>query len=341
MNIQHRTGIVTAVLLCLAASALPASELEEIVNCMPDNATSGGDILDRGFYIDHYPGATLEQVLLRLNTNTEGTYTLRLTARLDTYDGDVIGKAEQTYTFTKADVSVPVLFNFKRRVVSVDSRITFAIEKVSGPGSIFYGFTGGDGCPVTQTEGTSPPLDSHRRDGITTIMYGMTTAPDHTHFAENPRNGETYSGIGMISGWICDAKEVWVEFDLEEMPVDIREPMQVEEREGGVVTVTMDLAYGTGRDDTIGVCGDNDNGYGLLFNWNVLGDGEHTLRIYADGEMLESTTYHVQTVGEEFATGLSGSYYLDDFPQSGQRVRVDWIEGLQQFTITDYLDSDL
>ena len=32
----------------------------------------------------------------------------------------------------------------------------------------------------------------------------------------------------------------------------------------------QEAAYGTARLDTAGVCGDSDNGFGLLFNWNLL-----------------------------------------------------------------------
>ena len=32
----------------------------------------------------------------------------------------------------------------------------------------------------------------------------------------------------------------------------------------------------TRRTDTRGVCGDTNNGFGPLYNWNRLGDGPHT-----------------------------------------------------------------
>ena len=41
-------------------------------------------------------------------------------------------------------------------------------------------------------------------------------------------------------------------------------------------------ASGTARADTVAVCGDQDTGFGLLFNWNLRGDGMHTVRALAD-----------------------------------------------------------
>ena len=43
-------------------------------------------------------------------------------------------------------------------------------------------------------------------------------------------------------------------------------------------------AYGTSREDTLPICGDADNGFGLLVNWNGFGDGPHEVRALADGE---------------------------------------------------------
>ena len=43
-------------------------------------------------------------------------------------------------------------------------------------------------------------------------------------------------------------------------------------------------AYGTERLDTLEMCGDTANGFGLLFNWNLLGEGEHEVVAYVDGK---------------------------------------------------------
>ena len=79
---------------------------------------------------------------------------------------------------------------------------------------------------------------------------------------ENPRPGSRQSGIGLLSGWVCDAEVVELEING---------------------TQRVAAAYGTDRADTAEtedgeeLCGDTDNGFGLLFNWNLLGDGVQTV----------------------------------------------------------------
>ena len=133
---------------------------------------------------------------------------------------------------------------------------------------------------------------------------------------ENPQPGSFQSGIGVISGWVCDADQVVIEF----------------ERPGGT---RRELAgYRTSRTDTSGKCGDSANGFGLLWNWNNLGPGQHTIRALADGFEFAWSTFTVTTLGEEFARGLDAEYELEDFPEVGTTVTVKWQEALQNFTIT-------
>jgi PhoPQ-activated pathogenicity-related protein len=130
---------------------------------------------------------------------------------------------------------------------------------------------------------------------------------------ENPTAGSFESGIAVIRGWVCGARAVDVQID------------------GGSF---YDTAYGTVREDTAGVCGDTDNGFGLLFNMNRLGGGTHRLRALADGREIGETTFSVKTFGVEFLRGASGTYVLPGFPSPGHNVSVTWQESLQNFSIT-------
>lgn len=94
---------------------------------------------------------------------------------------------------------------------------------------------------------------------------------------ENPSSGSFQSGIGLVSGWKCTATTVTVSFD------------------GGP---PLQAAYGTSREDTRSVCGDANNGFGLLFNWNLLGKGTHTVRALADGVQFASATFTVTRWGQ-------------------------------------------
>ncbi|MCE2485859.1 MAG: PD40 domain-containing protein [Desulfurellaceae bacterium] len=131
---------------------------------------------------------------------------------------------------------------------------------------------------------------------------------------ENPQPDSFQSGLGIISGWACDATKIEIAFD------------------GGP---PIEAAYGTDRGDTQSACGDTDNGFGLLVNWNLLGDGSHTVRALADGSEFANVTVRVTTFGENFLQDASGEYTVSDFPQVGQDVVVRWQESQQNFVITD------
>ena len=96
----------------------------------------------------------------------------------------------------------------------------------------------------------------------------------------------------MLSGWVCAADEVELEMG------DLGRHL---------------AAYGTERRDTEGVCGDTDNGFGLLFNWNLLEDGEHAVVAYVDDVELGRATVTVTTLGEEFVRGVEGACVVEDF----------------------------
>lgn len=129
---------------------------------------------------------------------------------------------------------------------------------------------------------------------------------------ENPAPDGSESGIGLISGWHCGASRIEVGFD------------------GGPLTKA---AYGTSRGDTASVCGDTDNGFGLLYNYNLLGPGTHTARAYADGVLFATRTFTVTTLGGEFIPGLSKTALVPNFPGPGQGAVVTWQESKQNFVI--------
>jgi hypothetical protein len=95
----------------------------------------------------------------------------------------------------------------------------------------------------------------------------------------------------------------------------------------------IQAAYGTSREDTRSVCGKANTGFGLLFNWNLLGNGVHTIRALADGVQFASATFTVTTLGTEFLRGASGRFTLQNFPRTGASVTVQWQESTQNFVI--------
>ena len=148
--------------------------------------------------------------------------------------------------------------------------------------------------------------------GTTAASGGNAGAPPR--ILENPQPGAFVSGIGAISGWVCAASKIEIEFDND-------------------AANRWQAGYGTLREDTYGVCGDTNNGFGLLYNWNNLGDGIHTVRALADGVEFASATVVVTTFGHEFLRSASGTFTISDFPQPGINVDLLWQQSQQNFAI--------
>ena len=135
---------------------------------------------------------------------------------------------------------------------------------------------------------------------------------------ENPGPHSFQSGVSALWGWVCDAALVEIE---------------IETAQGGVGRYMAE--YGMERLDTLDTCGDADNGFVLLLNWNLLGDGEHEVVALVDGEELGRATVTVTTLGAEFVRGVAGECTVEDFPTDGETVTLEWQQNSQNFVITD------
>ena len=151
--------------------------------------------------------------------------------------------------------------------------------------------------------GGSPPAGANT--GRTSALPG---------FLENPGHNSFQSGVRVLSGWVCAADTV--ELALGHLG-------------------RQEAGYGTERLDTLDACGDTDNGFGLLFNWNRLGEGEHDVVAFVDGVELGQATVQVTTLGQEFLRGAEGECVVEDFPTLGQSVLLEWQQNSQNFVITN------
>ena len=148
-------------------------------------------------------------------------------------------------------------------------------------------------------------------------LVPLILAPSLTHAStlEIPGKGDTLSGIGVISGWKCEAEgDITVRFD------------------GGV---PIRMVYGSERGDTRSTCGDTDNGFLAIFNWALLLDGEHVAVAYDDGVEFDRAAFTVATVGEEFLTDARVRVRVPDFPSPGETTWFEWNEATQHLEMTD------
>ena len=155
---------------------------------------SGGDLLERGFYIQSYAGANLGTVQLRYSSSTAGAGTASMTARLGAYDGPIIGSPE-TINFNLAgnvNNQTTVTYDFGGALVPSGSLVTFTQVRLSGPAAVFFDVGAGP-CPgIVETEGTSPPLDTFRRGSVGVIIT-QVLEPNSLLFLG--------SGISGLAAW--------------------------------------------------------------------------------------------------------------------------------------------
>ena len=168
---------------------------------------------------------------------------------------------------------------------------------------------------IPLADGRSPPIDFIINSGF---YLSSERLGDLGGQLENPGPHAFQSGIGALWGWVCEAEQVEIEIGTEQ----------------GDFAWHM-AAYGLERLDTLESCGDTDNGFVLLLNWNLLGDGQHTVTALVDGVELGQTTVTVTTLGEEFVVGAVGECVAEDFPDLGQAVTLEWRQNSQNFVITD------
>ena len=130
---------------------------------------------------------------------------------------------------------------------------------------------------------------------------------------ETPTRVAPQTGIGLISGWHCSAREIRIRID--------DGPPQ---RAGS----------GTSREDTRAVCGRADTGFGLLFNFNLLAPGAHSLTAYADGVAFHTVEFRTLDFGADFLRGVRARYPLHNFPAVGETTYVQWNEEIQSFSVS-------
>ena len=146
----------------------------------------------------------------------------------------------------------------------------------------------------------------------------LSLSPVHAATLEIPTPDATHSGIGVISGWKCDAGELTVRFD------------------GGE---HVPLLYGTQRTDVrdAGVCPHDhaEVGFVAIWNWGELDDGRHTAVVYDDGVEFDRSTFTVVTMGEAFLTGAEGECTIGDFPAPNEWSRFAWTQSTQHLELVE------
>ena len=156
------------------------------------------------------------------------------------------------------------------------------------------------------------------------LMLGLLLIGGVAHAAtlEIPTPHTTLSGIGVVSGWKCDAGDLTVRFD------------------GGP---PLPLVYGSERRDVLdaGACPHDRVGFVTIMNWGNLGDGQHTAVVYDDGVEFDRSTFDVVTTGEAFLRGAAGQCLVADFPAPGESARFEWNQATQHLELAEVGGAEL
>lgn len=222
------------------------------------------------------------------------------------------GDVDTVSTFGDTSVFLPYVYG-ERVGVAPDLNTMLSVERV-GAGVVIYL---SDVNTITDHFLSAGTGISTNNDVFMTNMFAFAAASSLSlGTIETPFNGLFASGIGQFGGWWCDAGEIVVVVD------------------GGT---PKPAAYGTSRGDTLGVCGDRNNGWALQFNFGLLGDGVHTVQAFADGELVGTSTFTVTTYGTSFLSGESGDFLLNNFPNPGNSAVYTWSEPNQNLILKSFV----
>src|SRR2546423_1444263 len=156
------------------------------------------------------------------------------------------------------------------------------------------------------------------------IALGATAQFAYAQAAlENPQPGSYQSGIGLLSGWSCQGPGIVIAIDG---------------------AAPLNVPYGSARADTASVCGagNTSTGYGLLINFNTLGEGTHSAQLYVNGTAQGSPTPFTVTVpAGEFLTGAAKQVTVSDFPVAGAATTLVWQQAQQNFAIRSVASAAL
>lgn len=136
-------------------------------------STGGGDDLDRGFYVSLFPGDTVDTVTLAHRSATPGLRTIRLTMRLNAFDGPVLGIATAEAVLDSS--MQPTIFRFDGVPVPPGFLLAFTQQVTAGNPDVTYNTGTGTCSNITQTQGTAPPLDAFRRATVGLMITGSST----------------------------------------------------------------------------------------------------------------------------------------------------------------------
>ncbi len=220
------------------------------------------------------------------------------------------------------DKGVVHLIDYDRRIIkiSVEGIIAGVCPGGQPTGNLGYLPAGTYQVEVYRNEWEGEPFAPENLRLVTELVVEESPrrqlGPAHHEW---PEDGSTQSGIGVVRGWACNASNILITID-------------------GKPYIA---GYGVSRGDTLEKCGDIDNGYSMLVNWSLFGEGWHTMSVYyADvwgnpyDALVKNIEFQVVTLDKPYYKDLQRNVRVPDFPHEGEYVILKWSTPDQNFKIT-------
>jgi hypothetical protein len=125
-------------LVALLSAVVPSwASVNTTYNCPTSGHSGNHDGVFNGFFVQGVPGINLHSVTLYYTTDTDGTYTLMLTARLGSYTGQQIGLTQTQTVTLSSTADTAVTWTFDDPTIASGSNLYFTHTE-SGPGGVQF-----------------------------------------------------------------------------------------------------------------------------------------------------------------------------------------------------------
>ena len=156
---------------------------------------------------------------------------------------------------------------------------TVSVENRIDGGTGMYAEATGTFTTTTTSTWSFPGSGTTSEDAVGDITL-VGGDPPNDLYIDDPAEGSTQSGIGLVRGWSCLGGKLEVQFS---------------EADGTAIGEPLSLAHGTPRESAVeDLCGDTNNGFAMQINWNILGAGQKTVTLLVNGEERATRNFLVQ-----------------------------------------------
>ncbi|HYL05113.1 MAG TPA: hypothetical protein VE075_03685 [Thermoanaerobaculia bacterium] len=129
-------AVPLAAALLLAAASPSQATVATVYGCPSSGSGGNHDGVNNGFFVQNLNAVNLHTVVIDYTTDTDGTYTLQLTATDGTYAGPLIGTLTQMVSLSSGQ-DTPVTWSFGDAAFTPGHTVAFT-HSFGGPGGVQF-----------------------------------------------------------------------------------------------------------------------------------------------------------------------------------------------------------